>query len=422
MRLFGGAGMDDAHTAEVVADPRSKAGHGDYQTQEDPAWSPLFAGKPTIDDVKQGGLGDCYLLSAITSVVHTNPDHFYNNMRDNLDGTVTVKLYRRANEPVNYTLKKSIVGNTYAQGALWVRLLEKAYAAAGFSGKTGVLSSENRSYAAIEGGDAGVALEHLVGKEARAYPVGRRKQEVPAMISKAMIEEQGRLTKEIQRIDVIFQEKKEKKEDTKAEEDQIKILMGKLSAIQAPIGKLAEKLELNYVSQLTLEEFVKENSNFPELTAIVEKIAGVGTERPLFPGALGSGEYGPDELEAYGLIKENIDAGRPLTASAKNSIVDAENPAEEKRGIAGETKVSGLAGKHEYSILDYSPKEFGAKQMKAKQKIMIKLRNPWGEYGRKYVIDKGGKMKGVADPGGNGIFWIDVADLVAFFQSISFLR
>jgi hypothetical protein len=49
---------------------------------------------------------------------------------------------------------------------------------------------------------------------------------------------------------------------------------------------------------------------------------------------------------------------------------------------------------------------------------MIKLRNPWGSYGRKYenVL---GKIKGVADNSCKGDFWIDLADLVAYFDTLA---
>lgn len=52
---------------------------------------PLFTRVPTLADIKQGGLGDCYLLAALASIVSTAPETIQNMMKDNGDGTVTAK-------------------------------------------------------------------------------------------------------------------------------------------------------------------------------------------------------------------------------------------------------------------------------------------------------------------------------------------
>ena len=77
--------------------------------------------------------------------------------------------------------------------------------------------------------------------------------------------------------------------------------------------------------------------------------------------------------------------------------------------------MSGLASAHAYTVLDYDPRR---EEYPPGQQIKIKLRNPWGHYGRKYE-EVLGKVKGVADSGGKGIFWIDLADLVAYFDDLA---
>ncbi|RPI80936.1 MAG: DUF4157 domain-containing protein, partial [Chloroflexi bacterium] len=134
----------------------------------------LFPEEPKVSDVEQGGLGDCYLLAAITSVVSKDPAKIKEMMKDN-GNSVSVRMYDvdTSRRPITFTprittVEKSVAeingGAIYAKGALWVQILEKAYAAAGYTGdytsQTGTFSMKN-----IAGGHAHMALGHLVGKE-----------------------------------------------------------------------------------------------------------------------------------------------------------------------------------------------------------------------------------------------------------------
>ena len=65
--------------------------------------TPIFVGEPSEKDVRQGGLGDCYLLAALAAVARTNPSRIKRMVTDNPDGeTVTVRFFRATKpEPVN---------------------------------------------------------------------------------------------------------------------------------------------------------------------------------------------------------------------------------------------------------------------------------------------------------------------------------
>jgi len=107
----------------------------------------LFPHEPSPNDIKQGaGLQDCFVLSVLIQMADTNPDYIKNMMRDNGNGTVSVRFYKEApkkkdakkddpvvKEPVYITVKKTVAKlplghNVYASSSLWVQMVEKAFA------------------------------------------------------------------------------------------------------------------------------------------------------------------------------------------------------------------------------------------------------------------------------------------------------
>ncbi len=101
----------------------------------------LFPEEPMLSDVIQGNIGNCYLIAALGSVVESDPGFIKRHMKDNGDGTVTVRVYHgdtmsEKYDPIEVTVDKSVAYNEKGkpigtQGALWVKLYEKAVAAAG---------------------------------------------------------------------------------------------------------------------------------------------------------------------------------------------------------------------------------------------------------------------------------------------------
>lgn len=124
----------------------------------------LFTGgKPKASDIRQGSIGDCYLIASLESIVRKDPSMIYNMIKDNGDQTVTVRLFdvkgsgkNKVFTPKFITFEKSLPshGNT-AIGSGWVQMLEKAYAI------------EKGSYDHIgKGGQMSDAFETFVGKSA----------------------------------------------------------------------------------------------------------------------------------------------------------------------------------------------------------------------------------------------------------------
>lgn len=68
-----------------------------------PSWKdmrdqPLFSHEPSFGDVKQRMIGDCYLEAALVSQLHADPEKIKECMKDNGDGTVTVRFYKECTE------------------------------------------------------------------------------------------------------------------------------------------------------------------------------------------------------------------------------------------------------------------------------------------------------------------------------------
>ena len=111
---------------------------------------PLFPHDPSPSDIKQGYLGDCYMVSVLANIAKTDPDKIKEAVRDNGDGTVTVRLFQSTvpkyqdyfatdakppsqMEPFYVTVDKTVPSYTAAQNCLWAAMIEKAVVASGLS-------------------------------------------------------------------------------------------------------------------------------------------------------------------------------------------------------------------------------------------------------------------------------------------------
>jgi hypothetical protein len=117
------------------------------------ASDPLFApGGPSISDVNQGELGDCYLLATLSSVASTDPTLIKNDIMVDGNGIYTITLGSGSSvKHINVTADLPVEPDgsvAYAQlgndNCLWVALMEKAYVE--------YAASKAPSYAAIQGG------------------------------------------------------------------------------------------------------------------------------------------------------------------------------------------------------------------------------------------------------------------------------
>ncbi|HEX8106787.1 MAG TPA: DUF4157 domain-containing protein, partial [Kofleriaceae bacterium] len=312
-QLFGGGAvaMTDPSVAVPDSELTTKDEHGPFKSRfdrDDPGAWPVFAGTPTIQQVQQGNLGDCYLMAAIASIVHTNPQHFFDHILDRLDSRVTVKLYDHTGAAVNVTVEKSVVGDHCAHGSLWVALLEKAYVAAGFKGSRGKETQDpSKSYAAIAGGDASTAMAHLTGQKTGGLAIGAERAAVSEKVTTELRAETRRIEDAMRELDLVIKTKKEQSKDTTAEDQQMNQLLEDLSKLQTPQGELFSTLTLHYVSRDSIATFLARHADKPLFVAAVKRATSLDAEQGVLPGVLGSGKYGKDEIRLFEVIKQQVD-------------------------------------------------------------------------------------------------------------------
>ncbi|HBL13670.1 MAG TPA: hypothetical protein DD379_20185 [Cyanobacteria bacterium UBA11162] len=98
-------------------------------------WATDAEGKilpPSLEDISQGGVGDCFLFAAMAAIVNTNPQQIVNMIQDNGNGTYTVTFkgigfFSSAKQTVSADFAVGKHGNVKRK-ALWPLIIEKAYA------------------------------------------------------------------------------------------------------------------------------------------------------------------------------------------------------------------------------------------------------------------------------------------------------
>lgn len=113
--------------------------NGSYKYLDVPE-EPLFRNVPSMEDIRQGNIGNCYMIATLQAMCAQSPQTILDAMVDH--GTkVTVRFFDTNQNPVFVTVTKSIpvyeingqLSHLYGEGPLWVQMMEKAYAASGLA-------------------------------------------------------------------------------------------------------------------------------------------------------------------------------------------------------------------------------------------------------------------------------------------------
>jgi hypothetical protein len=132
---------------------------------------------PSYQDVRQGAVGDCWLLSSLAAVAARYPSDIKNMFTYQgtaVENGATVGLYKvrffnnaGTAEYVTVDTELPSGGSYYdnpAGGILWVALAEKAYAEANAAGYVTTQSPGSDSYTALSEGEPYWALQAITGK------------------------------------------------------------------------------------------------------------------------------------------------------------------------------------------------------------------------------------------------------------------
>jgi Calpain family cysteine protease len=149
-------------------------------------WAKDAEGKdlpPSLDDISQGGLNDCYVFAAMASMVDANPGLITKMIKDNGNGTYTVTfagtgVFSAHEQTVSADLVKGKHGNMQSRKALWPLIIEKAYA----QEKGGIAKLDT-------GGNSGSAVDDFTNKGASRFdPRDKEAAWILAKLAKAQVD------------------------------------------------------------------------------------------------------------------------------------------------------------------------------------------------------------------------------------------
>ncbi len=144
---------------EDLPDPTKYDTHSGLSLQ-DFSDHPLFASAgPSKDDIFQGSVGDCYFMARLTAFAAADPEYIRKSVAPLGDGTYAVRFVRNGQPDyirVDSDLWADSAGTpkyakTGQEGALWVPIIEKAFA---------IARRDQGSYPSISGGN-GTTLSTL---------------------------------------------------------------------------------------------------------------------------------------------------------------------------------------------------------------------------------------------------------------------
>lgn len=102
----------------------------------------LFTHDPSPNDLKQGEIGDCFVMAGLSSLAVSHPEVIKNAIVDNNDGTCTVRFFQKipggngagfddTYKPVYVKVDKVAPYLGSSEHAIWGTMIERAFAASG---------------------------------------------------------------------------------------------------------------------------------------------------------------------------------------------------------------------------------------------------------------------------------------------------
>ena len=365
-----------------------------HSSNHDASDLPLFAKEPTVDDIEQRLLGDCYLQAALISMVQQDPQAIKRCMRDNGNGTVTVRFFKKdaPEQPlipkyvtVTKTVPKSLGMDTFSANNLWVQMIEKAYVASGLHKNTARPVDTQRTYSEIEGGQSHLFLTTLTGKEHTRRDLPQATiDNVSDFLPSANF--QNQLTQD-ENIDV--------KAKILSFHGILDYYIRDLCFKQTPSEYIADSKHVSIEDiECILEHTFSENTWIPKdcktmfdslqvtkeflsdykrrlinLLENYESDTGLQLEHAGIMEQNGQGVYSKSMLTLYDDIQDALKKGSTLCCGTRKL-------SDNQSGLNGESEANGMVGGHAYTILGCEEHD-GHK--------FIRMRNPWNTGVKEYV-------------------------------------
>jgi hypothetical protein len=369
----------------------------------------LFTAPPKPSDVVQGCIGDCFVLAGLNSVL-SRPNGPALIQAAVLDEGASVVMRLFKDERWNYVRmsKRLMEANVfrakqYNLGSKWVRLIEKIYAAyiAGGYKQMDAGAKPGRMTAAF----FGPANDVEIKRSEQALMFQTLSQCFEGSVAFNTSAKEAKAGEQVRQL---FQ-------------------LGDLTAGSELVRRRAAawKRWNNATHQRELMLFAQNSTteSFDRCLARIASdldvdvrstlIAWYNANQP-FPGPLGSGIYTPQQIDFHRRLSRALAMQRAVAVASNDTLKGRVTGAGHS---AGESKSSGLVGKHAYSVTGTKEEQRGPAGHRVTL-YFIGIRNLWGKYSRGYDTAADGTLtpkQQDAYKTGQAEMWIELSDFIDNF-------
>jgi hypothetical protein len=362
----------------------------------------LFRVPPAANDVMQGDIGDCYLIGALVGILNCPggtaaiEECFLDRSGYGPWGEVVVRLYNGACAPQYIKINKTVPGAP-TPATVWVKLLEKAYAALFAKGAY----AELEEMAGKMHGRASDVFRAILGHAAEGYGCSKNDWNFVQLMGLTSFTNSPNATRQVR--DAVF----------RGDQGLVDGWRQWFTREKHTQWMAIVRTSVVY-KQDDFEEFLKGPGADMPANVRDQLLYWINTEY-ILPGRRGSGLYTIAQRNIFGTIRGALTRKEAVAAGTHQGVAKRGKYA--GAGGAGEGKsIGGLVGGHQYAVLDTKEEE---------GLFWLQLRNPWGSWGMKYE-------RGVHGPGPKegrkylrprydetaGVFWIELSDFCKHFQSV----
>jgi Calpain family cysteine protease len=411
------------------------------------SWSPtnlpLFAGQPQVNDTKQGGIADCFILASLIAILSkkTGPGVIDDMMKEE-NGTVIVRLYGEGNGKLGwlyFEVQKGVVQSGNApphRSCCWVDVLEAALSvfpmkALNHSDQVGPADLDN-----LDNGQPEYALFHLLGKEAKTDQIIGPKFDASASVEVQnrhagiafvnLILDPAECLKEKQAIENMFGSPQLAGEymnwiTINTQQMKVKwktfVTQKKYEHVVTVNTVKQTKIIPISIRQHNFLQFVDQNfdSKFaPAVKKFAEEAYGTPGQT-LFHGRRKDAlVYSVNEDQLFDNLKNCLNQKWPVVATSNEWVGTPTG-----QGMSGgEDMAKGILGGHAYAVTGL---KLAKVKVSGKVTKLVGLVNPWGWYVRVYQNSVPVGTEQNTDQS-QGVMWLDVRTVAKRFESYAFCK